>query len=387
VEYSYNGAVRMDMQLTNGGVAPDRTDFLEALDNLRDLAALMDADGLVLFANKALIGAQGCSKAGAACRNIGLRPCPQCLMADGAVLAGSPYVTARGRIYERSVSPFGGEEAPKFTILWVDVTASAESTRLLKKQYDKMRRDIFHARSIQFSLLPKELAKAEGYTFRSLYKPSEEMSGDIFDLIRIGRDNMAFYVADVSGHGVTAAMLTIFFNMAVRLEMRPTDMPGRVLAKIHSRFMELQLEEQHYITAFLGRLELSTGKLYWSNAGHICPPVLLDASGAMTTLEMAGLPISRWFKNQEYATSTGQMEQGGKLVLYSDGLEAQWQRSNAAGELDETVGGIMAKTAPEDCLEEIWRTVGEGTDENWNRDDTTLLLINRLRDGGNEVKG
>ena len=358
--------------------------YRDALDSLGDPAALLDAAGRVLFANAALTGAQDCRAAGGPCWEIDNKPCDGCMMAGVEPAPATVSVCHRGRVYERSVSVFGGARGRRHAVLWRDVTATAEATGLLKKQYDKMRRDIFHARSIQFSLLPKELARAEGYLFKSLYKPSEEMSGDIFDLVRIGRDNMAFYIADVAGHGVTAAMLTIFFSTAVRLEMRPTDMPGRVLSRIHSRFIELALEEHHYITAFLGRLELSTGKLWWSNAGHICPPILMDAAGNQTVLEMAGLPVSRWFREQEFATATGQMEPGGKLVLFSDGLESKWHGSGAEGDLYDAVGGILHKSEPEDCLDEIWRTVGAGQADDRNRDDTTLLLINRSMGRGSE---
>lgn len=360
--------------------------YHEAMKGLQEPAALIDADGVVLFANSAMVEAEGCSAQGSACHKAGTLPCEGCMLSEIAAEPGTAEVSCRGRLYERSVSVFGSRDAQKVAVMWHDNTAGAEAAGLLKKQYDKMRRDIFHARSIQFSLLPKELAKAEGYFFKSLYKPSEEMSGDIFDLIRIGRDNMAFYIADVAGHGVTAAMLTIFFSTAVRLEMRPTDMPGKVLSRIHSRFVELELEEQHYITAFLGRLELSTGRLFWSNAGHICPPLLMDAAGRAAPLEMAGLPISRWFKVQEYATSSGMMEPGGKLVLFSDGLEAQWHDSGTAGDLNSEVGRILSESPAEDCLDAIWRKAGAGTDKALLRDDTTLLLISRLLRSGSEVQ-
>jgi phosphoserine phosphatase RsbU/P len=280
--------------------------YYRAFKGLKEPAAILDADGNVLFANSALVKAQGCDTHGTCKKTNGL-PCEDCALANSNVLSDAHCIPIGGRTYERSVSSMGRQGKQSYAVLFHDGTANAEAAGLLRKQYDKMRRDIFHARSIQFSLLPKELAKAEGYALDSLYKPSEEMSGDIFDFVRIGRDNMAFYIADVAGHGVTAAMLTVFFSTAVRLEMRPTDMPGRVLARIHNRFMGLQLEEQHYITAFLGRIELSTGKLYWSNAGHICPPLLTDGDGQTTTLEMAGLPICRWFKDQEYGTNAGQL--------------------------------------------------------------------------------
>lgn len=365
---------------------PGHDIFREALGGLKEPAALLDGGMRVLYANGALLLAQGCSEKGGACRNVGREPCGECMLAEAGMPADSACVSHGGRLYERTVSAFGGS-AQKFAVLWHDITAGAEASAVLKKQYDKMRRDIFHSRSIQFSLVPRELPHADGYEFSSLYKPSEEMSGDIFDLIRIGRDNMAFYIADVAGHGVTAAMLTIFFSTAVRLEMKPTDMPGRVFSRIHARFMGLQLEEQHYITAFLGRLELSTGRLYWSNAGHICPPVLLDAGGNTRPLEMAGLPICRWFAEQDYETQAGVMEPGGRLVLFSDGLEAQWHGAGAPGDLSSAVGGIMRDTAPSECLEAIWRTAGAGSGARSISDDTTLLMVSRDVGTGNEAEG
>lgn len=357
--------------------------YCRALDGLKDPAALLDKDGKLLFANRALCQAQACGVSGG-CRQLGSRPCVGCLALDAGTHEDASRAVCGGRVYERTVSQFVHRGKPAFAAVWHEATAGAEASELMRRQYDKMRRDIFHARSIQFSLLPKELAKAEGYEFGSLYKPSEEMSGDIFDLVRIGRDNMAFYIADVAGHGVTAAMLTVFFSTAVRLEMRPTDMPGRVLGRIHHRFMSLQLEEQHYITAFLGRLELSTGRLFWSNAGHICPPILMNAEGETQSLEMAGLPICRWFKGQEYETASGQMDPGGRLLLYSDGLESQWYSSGNQEDLAESLGRIMAGTEPRDCLEEIWSTAGSGADGGRNSDDTTLLMVSRNQSGGIE---
>jgi sigma-B regulation protein RsbU (phosphoserine phosphatase) len=367
------------------GAGAGRGLYQDAFDGLREPAAVLDAEGRVLFANRTLMRIQGCLAEGRPCRERGRRPCSGCLAEGLGAPVDSDAVQHHGRLYQRTVSPFGAG-GRKYAVLWRDITASAETEALLKKQYDKMRRDIFHSRNIQYSLLPKDLARAEGYLFKSLYKPSEEMSGDIFDLIRIGRDNMAFYIADVAGHGVTAAMLSIFFSTAVRLEMRPTDMPGKVLSRIHNRFMELELEEHHYITAFLGRLELSTGKLYWSNAGHICPPLLMDAGGNVTALEMAGLPVSRWFRDQEFATASGEMEPGGRLVLFSDGREARWHGSGTDEDLNETVSRILRQSTSEECLDAIWKTVGAGADEGMNRDDTTLLLVNRLKGSGNEAK-
>jgi sigma-B regulation protein RsbU (phosphoserine phosphatase) len=368
------------MNLKRAGGKAGEELFRAALDGLKEPAALMDAHGRALYANAALLRAQGCAEA---CGRAGSQPCADCPMS--CPMEDAPCVEMGGKAYERTVSPLNDPSGKKFAVLWHDIGGSREASLALRRQYEKMRRDIFQARNIQASLLPRELAKGDGYLFRSLYRPCEEMSGDIYDLLRVGRDTVAFYIADVAGHGVTAAMLTIFFSTAIRVEMRPTDMPGRVLTRVHSRFMELQLEEQNYITAFLGRLELSTGKLFWSNAGHICPPLLMRASGEVASLEMAGLPISRWVPEREYETECGQMEPGDRLVLFSDGLEARWHGAGEEGDLYAAVGRIMRESAAESCLEDIWRAVGAGEACDSHSDDATLLFVNRLAGEGNEV--
>jgi sigma-B regulation protein RsbU (phosphoserine phosphatase) len=310
--------------------------------------------------------------------------CSDCFLdcpAQRAAQSDAAVVEIAGRLYRQTLS----RHDEVALACWQDITREQRVGQTLKRQYERMRRDILRAQSIQSSLLPQELARAEGYRFDSLYRPCEEMSGDIYDIFRIGRDNIAFYIADVAGHGVTAAMLTVFFSTTVRVEMHPTDMPGDVLTRVQRRFSQLHLEEQHYITAFLARLELSTGRLFWTNAGHICPPVLCDSYGYSTTLEMPGMPICRWFEQAQYGTSDGMLEPGARLVLYSDGLEALWQGTGKA-DLVSTVGGILARGG-EDCLRDIWRTAGEGLGDSESRDDTTLLLIEHLTNQSRNEEG
>lgn len=335
------------------------------LDGMDDWYALLNEHGRPVFANVTMARSFGC---GGGCQEC----CLDCPAQRAAMQRDAVVVEIAGRLYRQSLS----REGSLTLACWQDVTREQRVGEALKRQYERMRRDILRAQSIQSSLLPQELARAEGYRFDSLYRPCEEMSGDIFDIFRIGRDNIAFYIADVAGHGVTAAMLTVFFSTTVRVEMHPTDMPGDVLSRVQRRFTQLRLEEQHYITAFLARLELSTGMLYWTNAGHICPPVLRDADGAVTTLEMPGMPICRWFEQAEYSTAEGALHPGGRLVLYSDGLESLWQCSDKP-DLVSAIGAILAQGG-EDSLQGIWRAAGEGIGDGESRDDTTLLLIERL---------
>ena len=362
------------------GRLPIQTDSLcrETLDGLRDLVAVLDQDGHVFYANRALCGHMGCPS-GRCDRPDGDAVCEGCLVPTARRQAPAvPALVAHGgRLYELETDPL--EDGFSRLAVWHDVTRREETSRLLHSQYSKMRRDILHARSVQSSLLPRKLLQVDGYCFDCLYKPCEEMSGDIFDMVRIGRDNVAFYVADVAGHGVTAAMLTVFFSTAIRLEMRHMDMPGEVLSRIHRRFVELNLEEQCYITAFLVKLELSTGRLYWSNAGHICPPVVVGPRGEPRELAMAGLPISRWFEDQAYHTDTCTLEEGESLLLFSDGLEARWNDMPLSEDMPRALAELMRTNRPTHTLEAIWHRVGAEQKNYETKDDTTLLLVSRLQ--------
>ena len=360
--------------------------YREALNGLRDPVAVLDDAGRLLYANTALEKTIECQDLRCARDPADGGACGTCLLCAARESVGDrrTAVAHGGRVYELTVSAMRGAGPARSLAVWHDVTVGEEAARLLRDQYGKMRRDIFHARSVQSSLLPKKLIQVDGYFFDCLYKPCEEMSGDIFDLVRIGRDTVAFYVADVAGHGVTAAMLTVFFSTAIRLEMHHMDMPGEVLSRIHRRFVELDLEEQRYITAFLVKLELSTGKIWWSNAGHICPPVLVGRSGPPRELEMAGLPISRWFADQAYHTGTGQLAPEESLLLFSDGLEARWHDLPHHGSLAQALGKVMQANPTQGTLEAIWRRVGAEQKNYESRDDTTLLQVTRM---GSRVDG
>lgn len=351
----------------------DEQELHAMLDGMDDWYALLGDDCRPVFANAAMTRGFGCGGGCVGC-------CLDCPAQCCATQSDAVVVEMAGRLYRQSLSRKGGRTLAS----WQDITREQRVGEALKRQYERMRRDILRAQSIQSSLLPQELARAERYRFDSLYRPCEEMSGDIYDIFRIGRDNIAFYIADVAGHGVTAAMLTVFFSTTVRVEMHPTDMPGDVLTRVQRRFSQLRLEEQHYITAFLARLELSTGKLYWTNAGHICPPVLCEGD-TVSTLEMPGMPICRWFEQAQYSTAEGELPPGARLVLYSDGLESLWQCCDKP-DLVATIGTILSQGG-EDCLRGIWRAAGEGIGDGESHDDTTLLLIERLTDQSRNEEG
>ncbi len=135
------------------------------------------------------------------------------------------------------------------------------------------------ARSLQHSMLKDELPDINNINITGLYKPCESVGGDFYDVFKIDDNQILFYMADVSGHGIGAAMLTVFFAQAVTQIMHNRTKslpPDELLRQVWLRFISLDLAEHLYITAWVGVLDGSNGKLTYCNAGHIASPILSD---------------------------------------------------------------------------------------------------------------
>lgn len=201
--------------------------------------------------------------------------------------------------------------------------------------------EIANAIRIHRRALPASLPETEHISFASLYIPAEQLGGDLFDAFKVDNgllnDHFEQYVcmiADVSGHGLDSAMLSIFVKDTIRSFFRLKHIPGQVLSpkEIMHYFVEQYKKEgypdEYLVCLFLSVFDLKTNELTYCNAGlHKCPLLVRDAEN-LTELNKAGLPISsaiddKWLK---YEDSSVQLFPGMTLFLMSDGLPEQ--RSN-----------------------------------------------------------
>ncbi len=295
-------------------------------------------------------------------------------------------ITKNGRIYKVSITPLFDDYSRCQYIMqiWRDVTGSFHLRNKLQKQNDVLRKDLEVARSLQHSMLIDALPKVDNIEISTLYKPCDSVGGDFFDLFKIGEDKLMFYMADVSGHGVSAAMLTVFFAQAVSQIMYNREqiiMPHEVIEQVWSRFVGLGLEEHLYITAWVGVLDGTTGKLIYCNAGHIASPVV-STKDEYKRIEMPGFPICRWTEDPVFKSDSIKLEKGTKLLLFTDGLTDALRLS---GNKVNIYGGVTAaediaishltKDNFNECLDNIWADVREGMGSNELNDDVAMLLI------------
>ena len=211
--------------------------------------------------------------------------------------------------------------------LAIEVSTVLENARLLEEERgkQKLEEELRVARTIQQSLLPRALP-AEGW-FRAAGSSlaSHEVGGDYFDFLRVGEESWAAVVADVSGKGVSSALLAgllqgAFLAVAGRLE----GMEGRFARLNH--FLNDRFGGEKYATVFYCALE-HTGALHYINAGH-CSPLLFRRDGALESLDPTGMPVGI-LDPAAFEMQTVTLAPGDRVVIYTDGItEAQ----NAADE-------------------------------------------------------
>jgi sigma-B regulation protein RsbU (phosphoserine phosphatase) len=233
------------------------------------------------------------------------------------------------------------------------------------------------ARQVQLELLPAKDPQLEGYDISAYNYPTEEVSGDYYDWVRIFDDQIGLVIADVSGKGVPAALLMAFLRASLRAATHIGYSPHISMAKVNYLLWE-SIERNQFITAFYGILDVTNKTLTYTNAGHN-PPVLVDKDGNYQFIEKGSLPLGM-FRDTRYHEYYLTTEPGETLVLYTDGVT---EANNSQGEefgrirLVEAVKANRHLSARE-LIAAVQKIVIEWTDGLGATDDVTFFVIKAL---------
>src|SRR5690606_7424894 len=206
-----------------------------------------------------------------------------------------------------------------------EVVAAVEvlrETTQLKKLYQemqeqnlKLKNEVEMARRLQESLLP-DPPDIPGLDFSLLYMPCEALGGDFVDIFRIDDSHIGVYIADVSGHGVQASLLTVFLRSAVNKKLLS---PSRALEELFYEFNKSKLDQEMYITMFYSIIDLDDRTMLYSNAGLNVLPVVYGRQ-KFELLKMPGIPISNWLEKPEYRDGSIRLSPGDRFFMYTDGI-------------------------------------------------------------------
>ncbi len=196
------------------------------------------------------------------------------------------------------------------------------------------------AKSIQQRLLPAG-NWAGGKRYSYMYIPCRDIGGDLPDVFTVG-NSACGVIADVSGKGISAGMLSAFVKAAYD---KTAYSPARAISNLNAKFSELNLDERNYVTVAAVRIDGDS--ITYSMAGHNVP-ILLKTGSGITRIMLNSPPISNWFDNPSYYEDVIHYEKGDILVLLTDGVT---ECKNSRGEMFGADGAIktlsVSRTADE----------------------------------------
>lgn len=213
-------------------------------------------------------------------------------------------------------------------------------------QKQQMDRDLYVARQLQQSLLPRSIGDAlceseEPYYFAKphyksqavyvsgFYNPCEALGGDLYDVFTTTDDrHLVLSMVDVSGHGVAASLITAMSKAAIARLCHQTQSPGEILAILNQEIQAI-IHTGDYLTAWIGFFDQKTQVLTYARGGHPMPLLYRRESQQLETLAEGGM-ILGWLADQQYDNTQVQMEPGDALLLYTDGAS---EMQNKAGEM------------------------------------------------------
>src|ERR1043165_7150615 len=234
------------------------------------------------------------------------------------------------------------------------------------------------ARQVQLELLPPGDPELAGYDLSAYNFPTEEVSGDYYDWVKIYEDQIGIVIADVSGKGVPAAILMAFLRAGLRAATLVGYAPNISMARVNYLLWE-SIERNQFVTAFHGILDASNKTLAYSNAGHN-PPLLLKASGEARFIEYGEQPLGM-FQETRYHQYHLLIEPGDVFVLYTDGVT---EAANPAGvefgrdRLAQAVKENYERPARE-MIASLEMAVLEWTANLGATDDVTFFVIKALK--------
>ena len=303
-----------------------------------------------------------------------------------------------GAIHQDSIAVLPCETDPAGVVAVLGALASqAQSIESLKTeakllrahhvgmadQIGKIDEELRMAVKIQREFLPKTFPNLEPFRFDVLWRPAGYVSGDIYDVTRLDEHHVGVFIADAVGHGVPAALMTVYIKQALRTKEMTLDAPGyrllspdEVLSHLNRMLLEQDGGATCFATAVYAIIDTRTGVMRIARAGHPLPALL--SPGQSTRMLDADGPMLGVFECDEFEVQEIELGPDDRLLLYSDGFEMAFpdpDHESVANEqyLDE-FEKLRNSETPE-ALRRFTALIDHQAGSLNQRDDLTLLCV------------
>lgn len=272
-----------------------------------------------------------------------------------------------------------GELAESFNKMTSDLKAAQDS--LVKKQ--RLERELEVAREIQLSLIPKDIAKVEGYEIAAYYNPAREVGGDYYDVIPFGGDKTGFVVGDVSGKGVPAAFIMTMARSIIHSEASPEFSSVDILKKLNATIYP-DMRDGMFVTVFYGVLDHAKNEIDLASAGHNDTLVYRVKTGQVEKYNPKGFPIgmdSGQRFDKVVKSEKVKINKGDSVVMFTDGItEAMNGKNEEFGQ--EKMEDIIASSADLSAREAVDRIIkavekfAAGAEQS---DDIAVIILKKIK--------
>lgn len=264
----------------------------------------------------------------------------------------------------------------------------AQRNELLQVANKRMTRDLEAAARVQQSLLPSTMPEVPQVRFAWRYRPCDELAGDFLNVFRLGEKHIGMYVADVSGHGVAASLLSVSISRVMTPQLSASSLlmkpdahggyqvisPAEVVAELNRRF-PMEGCGDRYFTIVYGVLDLESCEFRYASAGH--PAVVILRPGQMPkAFEVSSLAVG-WVDDVKYDEHTLQLASGDRLLLYTDGIpEAMSPKMEQLGEQRMFESLDKSRSQPlDESVAALVHTVEDWCSHTGPKDDVSLLAL------------
>ena len=253
-----------------------------------------------------------------------------------------------------------------------------------QRQRQKLENELSIAHEVQQQLFPHSVPNLQGIEIEAICRPARVVSGDYYDFIRISPTRLAIALADISGKGISAALLMANVQAALRSDVLRyrNGQPGSRHEQIDTAEIVSHLNlhlfrntsDERYATCFFGVYDSETRQLHYTNAGHL-PPIYISGGNARR-LETGGMVVGL-FNDVPFQQGSVEIEHGGILVAYSDGLI---EPENVYGEEFGTTRLIEVATRNKNASSHVIAEAMMHAAEEWSgtpeqADDMTVIVM------------
>ena len=236
------------------------------------------------------------------------------------------------------------------------------------------------ARMVQEHILAVPTIYTAGIRFSTYYKPSLQLGGDFFDIIPIDDIHLAVIIADVSGHGVSASLISSMLKILVEFAPKDPHILGEMMNYLNTGLYKI-IPEDHFITMFYGIINTQNYTMEYINCGHPFPLIFDIKTKQVNFLKEVSFPLGS-LKNisfDEYVTKT-QLPANCMMFLYTDGV-MNFKKENQPLSLDELQKFFLEaySEARGDLLNKLYLNIMKNTIQ-FSEDDVTMLLISINKD-------